>query len=78
MQEHRLFVLVLMDILIRSRDTKIVASDMLPRLRFRGQGFTLAVGSLITASCHTAASKKGMERKRKEENPWPLRLFPNL
>jgi len=41
-----------------------------------------SVGTLITASWiqlgHTAASRKGMEMKRKEENPWQLQICPKL
>jgi len=59
------------------RETKIVASDSLPRQIIAkilcSWGSTLdPIGSLITASWiwlgHIAARRKGMERKRKKEN----------
>jgi len=43
MQEHKLCILVLMDILIWTRETKIVASDMLPGLNYYKYAF--AVGA---------------------------------
>jgi len=62
-----------MDILIHMREIKIIASDMLPRLNYSKNAFaaTHPVGSLITTSWiwlgHITASRKGIERKRKEE-----------
>jgi len=44
MHEHKLCVLVLMDILFRTKEAKVVASDMLPRLNYYKN--TLAAGSV--------------------------------
>jgi len=71
-----------MDTLICTRDTKIVASDMLPVLNYYKMLLLHAVGSLpvITASwiwlsanlSHIEASSKGVE------NSWPLQICPNF
>jgi len=85
MQEHILCGLVLMGILIcmRERKMEIVASDTLPRLNYYTNAFATEVPhwklnyrqlDLIKPN----SSRKGMERKRKVENPWPLQICPNL
>jgi len=54
--------MVLIDILIRTTETKIVASDTLPRLIIIGN-----LASWIWLS-HIVANSNGMKRKRKKEN----------
>jgi len=57
MQEHKLCVLVLTDVTIRTRKAKIVVSDKFPRLNYYQNAFVARavlnpdpVGSLITSA----------------------------